>query len=143
MDLVTSFLPFLDKGYSGYVVAFMFLVLNITQFLSARSKLKGSLYERAFDGAMNRQNDLDQKQNTLMDSLQEEVVAVRKEIREMMVESKAEQERYRELFNQYMSVLKEKSDLMELMDEMKAANRELTERLQAVEDELQKTKEQK
>lgn len=140
MDPITSFLPFLDKGYSGYVVAFMFLILNLTQFFSASNKQKATLHEKVVDGALARQNELDLKQSQMMNDLQEEVTSVRNEIKTVFKEMAEEREKYLTLWEQYTNVLKERADLMETVSNLQSDNKELAERIKYLEEKVLENK---
>lgn len=110
-----EWIPLLEKsGLSGIAIAIIVVLIifsNIVVALLSRGSSRDKIQSQLVEQTIKRQNELDIRQEKMMNDLQEELDRVRDEMVRMQVERKADKDSYSVLQSKYAELITAKLEL--------------------------------
>lgn len=140
---------------NGVWIVAAFVISNLISFFGARGSSKDTLKSELLTKTIERQDTLDQRQERMMDDLQEEIRRVKLEMESIQEEAQNQSQRNTALSEKYTTLLKEnhslqslilqlqreKDDLNEIVKELGVKNSGFVEQIRLLTEEIRKKKE--
>ena len=118
-----------SSGASSGLIVAAFLVTNLFTFLTARGTSKDKNKTDLLATTITRQNTLDERQQKMMDDLQEEINRVKSDMMVIKSEADKQQKRNDVLSQKYSNLLENNHSLQTLVLQLRQEKNELSEQV--------------